>query len=416
MKLARKDVEYKLNDLQGMLYAACGLGAWCFSPRKELFFSTAPHQQEYHMLLELGGCLNAAMAKQELPGLPYVLTGELGLGWIAEWVHLVQGGRFLVILGPLYLKNSSVDESLRKLDRHGLSTHLRQNYLKILGDVPFVHEDSLRSYACMLHFTCYEENLSRSSLSFEGIRAEEPPQPSRPEEEKAAAENDYERLIAHEDMMLRCLRQGITPEKASNNYQGEVQDFHLKDNLRQIKDNLIIFTALCARNAIRGGASVTAAKRKEGEWIHRIEHMSSYGEAGQITGKMYGEFQRLVLISRDADGLSKGVRDARDYIRMNYTSPLTTEEIARHCGYTEYYLTRKFTKETGLKMTDYIRSVRLDAAKVMLLTSKKDIQQVSEELRFGSRSYFDRVFTKEVGMSPKMFRETRGLGTGKENQ
>ena len=110
----------------------------------------------------------------------------------------------------------------------------------------------------------------------------------------------------------------------------------------------------------------------------------------------------------EADGLSKAVRDARDYIRMNYTKSLSAEEIARHCGYTEYYLTRKFAKEMGMKLTDYIRSVRLDAAKVMLLTSEKDIQQISEELQFGSRSYFDRVFRQEIGLSPKQFRETRG--------
>ena len=36
MKYARKDVDYRLNDLQGMLYAACQLGAWCFDEKKTL--------------------------------------------------------------------------------------------------------------------------------------------------------------------------------------------------------------------------------------------------------------------------------------------------------------------------------------------------------------------------------------------
>jgi AraC-like DNA-binding protein len=129
---------------------------------------------------------------------------------------------------------------------------------------------------------------------------------------------------------------------------------------------------------------------------------------------MYQDFQHMVLAAKDTEGLSRAVRDCREYIRMNYTNPLTTEEIARHCGYTEYYLTRKFSREMGMKMADYIRTVRLNAAKVMLLTSRKDIQQISEELQFGSRSYFDRVFRQEVGISPRQFRETRGLGEGKE--
>lgn len=405
MKLARSDVEYRLNDLQGMVYAACRLGAWCFDDQKHLFFSTAPHQQEYHMLLQSGGCLDAAMDKKDLPGIPTIMTGELGLGWIAEWVHQRQGGRLLVILGPLYLKNSSIEESLQRLDQKGLSQHLRRDYIQILGDVPYVHPDSIKNFSSMLHFTCYEENLSRDSIPFEAIG---PEVREKSEEEMPAAENDFARQVAHEEMMLRCLGEGRAPSAYDNNYGGEVQDFHLKDSMRQVKDNLIVFTALCARTAIRSGVNLNAAKTRESEWVRQIEELRGFGAVSRIVQGMYRDFQQMIRQVLEADGLSKAVRDARDYIRMNYTKSLSAEEIARHCGYTEYYLTRKFAKEMGMKLTDYIRSVRLDAAKVMLLTSEKDIQQISEELQFGSRSYFDRVFRQEIGLSPKQFRETRG--------
>jgi AraC-like DNA-binding protein len=149
-------------------------------------------------------------------------------------------------------------------------------------------------------------------------------------------------------------------------------------------------------------------KTMEGEWIRRIEAVRSFGGISRTVQEMYGSFQEQIRRIRESSDFSKAVRDCREYIRLNYTKALTTEEIARHCGYTEYYLTRKFAKETGMKLTDYIRAVRLDAARVMLLTSRKDIQQISEELQFGSRSYFDRVFRQEVGMSPRRYRETRG--------
>ena len=412
MRLARPDVEYRLNDLQGMVYAACRLGAWCFGEINQLFFTTSPHEQEYHMLLQSGGCLDAAFEKKDLPGLPYILTGELGLGWIAEWVHLRQGGQLLVVLGPMYLKNSSVEESLQRLDRLGLSLHLRQDYMKILGDVPYVHPDSLRNFACMLHFTCYEENLSRDDIQYEAaLRLT-----VRKQETEAAPlpENDFARQVSHEEMMLRCLSEGRAPVQYENSYQGEVQDFHLRDSMRQIKDNLIIFTALCARTAIRNGVSLEIAKTRESSWIRQIEELRGFGGVSRVVQGMYKDYQQLIRQVLEADGLSKAVRDARDYIRINYTKSLNAEEIARHCGYTEYYLTRKFSKEMGMKLTDYIRSVRLDAAKVMLMTSQKDIQQISEELQFGSRSYFDRVFRQEIGISPKQFRETRGQTNAKE--
>ncbi|MBR7016356.1 MAG: helix-turn-helix transcriptional regulator [Lachnospiraceae bacterium] len=411
MKLARSDVEYQLNNLQGMVYAACRMGAWCFNDKKQLFYSTAPHQQEYHMLLQTGGCLDAALEKKDLEGVPCVLSGDLGLGWIAEWVHLRQGGRLLVILGPMYLKNSSIEESLERLDRRGLSQHLRRDYMRVLGDVPFVHSDSIKNFASMLHFTCYEENMSRDSILFESIV---PLMNEKPEEEIQAPENDFARQVAYEEMLLRCLGEGRAPSGSGNNYGGEVQDFHLKDSLRQLKDNLIVFNALCARTAIRRGVSLTAAKTRESGWIRKVEELRSFGAASRVVQGMYRDYQHLIRQVLEADGMSKAIRDARDYIRMNYTRSLSTGDIARHCGYTEYYLTRKFTRETGVKLTDYIRSVRLEAAKVMLLTSQKDIQQISEELQFGSRSYFDRVFRQEIGMSPKRFRETRGQDSEKE--
>ncbi|HCG58398.1 MAG TPA: hypothetical protein DEV97_00085 [Lachnospiraceae bacterium] len=409
IKLAHPDVEHRLNNLQGMLYAACRLGAWCFDMHKHLFFTTAPHQQEYHMLLQAGGCLDAATEKKDLPGLPYVLSGELGLGWIAEWVHLQNGGHLLVILGPLYLKDSSIEESLQRLDRRGLSQHLRRDYLRILGEVPFTHADTIANVACMLHYTCYDENLSRDSILYEQT-LKKTTEKQDAEEEKAEPKNDYGRLLAHENRLLQHLSQGRAPDQDTGGYQGEIQDFHLRDGLRQLKDNMIIFTALCARTAIHSGVSLHVAKTREGEWIRQIEQMRGFGSASGIIQGMYRDFQRRIVQAGETKGLSKAVQDARDYIRMNYTKSLSAEEIARYCGYTEYYLTRKFSKETGMKLTDYIRSVRLEAARVMLLTSQKDIQQISEELQFGSRSYFDRVFRQEIGMSPRQFRETRGKG------
>ncbi|MBR1758291.1 MAG: helix-turn-helix transcriptional regulator [Lachnospiraceae bacterium] len=407
MKFARPNVEYKLNDLQGMIYAACQMGAWAYNDQKHLYMSTAPHQKEYEMMLHFGGCLDLALAKKDLEPVPYVLSGELGLHWVAEWVHLRQGGTLLVLLGPVYLKNSSVENSLQIIDRRGISPQTRRDLAQVFGDVPFLHMDTLIHYACIMHFLCYEENLSRESIVFESAR-----KPEKPSEESEVdfQENDFRRMVAYEDMMLRCLVQGRAPEQTSDKYIGELQDFHLKDGVRQTKDNLIIFNALSARSVMRAGVPVLTAKNLESDWVRRIEGLRGIGETPKLTQAMYADYQKLVLSVQEADGLSRAVRECRDYIRRNYTKPLSMEEIARHCGYTEYYLTRKFTKETGMKITDYIRSVRVDAAKVMLLSSQKDIQQISEELQFGSRSYFDRMFRQEVGISPRQYRETMGQG------
>ena len=409
MKQACSDVAERLNLLQGQVYAACRMGAWCFDENKNLFMSTAPHAEEYRMFLQTGGCLDRMIERRDEPGFPSILGGGFGLAWIGEWVHLENGGRLLVFLGPVYLKNRSVEESLQRLDRMGVSQHLRREYLNVLSDVPVVSSNALSQYAAMLHFTCYEEVPARDSVEAEtAIKAQADPVPDPQNEKAFLPDNDFQRMVAHENMMLECLGEGRAPELAEGAYQGELQDFHLKDTLRQIKDNLIIFTALCARRSILGGVPLQTAKTMESDWIRRIEQMHSFGQASRLLQDMYASFASAILQGKDEEKESRAVRECKDYIRMNYTRPLSLDEIARQVGYTEYYLTRKFTKETGMKLTEYIRTVRIDAAKVMLLTSRKDIQQISEELQFGNRSYFDRVFRQETGVSPARFRDTLG--------
>lgn len=404
MKRAMQDVENRLLILEGQIYAACRLGAWCFDEEKHLFVSTAPHQEEYHMILRSGGCLQLAIERKDEPGIPYIMNGKLGLAWITEWVHLQSGSRLLVVLGPVYLKNTPIDYSLQRLDKQGVSQFLRRQYLNVLGDVPVLSFDMLRQYACILHYTCYQENVSPVSLQADTLASEREIR----ETDLTPDKNDYQRMAAYEDMLLYHLAEGTKPGKGSNNYEGELQDFGLGDSLRQIKNNLMIFTGLCARTAVKSGVPLYTARIMENEWVYRIESLRGFSAAGKLRENMYEAFLNQIRQQRDDAGQSRAVCECRNYIQMNYMKELTLEEIARHCGYTEYYLSRKFAKETGIRLNEYIHQVRIDAAKIMLLTTSKEIQEISDDLHFGNRNHFDRVFRQRVGISPARFREQSG--------
>ena len=74
-------------------------------------------------------------------------------------------------------------------------------------------------------------------------------------------------------------------------------------------------------------------------------------------------------------------------------------------GYTEYYLTHKFKEETGFCINDYVKNVKIERAKVLLKSTQMSVQEISEELAFGTRNYFTRIFTEIVGYTPIQFRE-----------
>ena len=53
---------------------------------------------------------------------------------------------------------------------------------------------------------------------------------------------------------------------------------------------------------------------------------------------------------------------------------------------------------------EYIRDRRLEEARVLLVTTNRSVQEISDELQIGSRSYFSVAFREKYGESPSDYR------------
>ena len=172
---------------------------------------------------------------------------------------------------------------------------------------------------------------------------------------------------------------------------------------------------LASRAAVEGGLSRRTAKEIEVYYIRNIENCSSYSDLLLLRGNMLREFTTQVHNCKKNLNLSPVIQDCCTYIHSHVSQQITLEEIASAVGYTEYYLTKKFKSETGVRMVDYIKEARIQQAKVLLL-SELSIQEISDELQFNTRSYFSKVFKEVTGMTPVQYRESNGIGvTDHEN-
>lgn len=95
-----------------------------------------------------------------------------------------------------------------------------------------------------------------------------------------------------------------------------------------------------------------------------------------------------------------------NYIDLHIEDEITLKTLADLSSYSEYYISKRFKKETGITPAEYIRRRRLERAKFLLRTTRMDVQQISERLRFGSHSYFADLFRREFGVSPTQWRES----------
>jgi AraC-like DNA-binding protein len=104
------------------------------------------------------------------------------------------------------------------------------------------------------------------------------------------------------------------------------------------------------------------------------------------------------------------VGKAREYITKNRTESLLLTDVAKASGANVFYFCKVFKKATGLKFTDYVARVRLEAAKAELLNSNRHISEIAYDVGFQSLNQFNRVFKRILGQSPTQFRARLSSG------
>jgi len=94
------------------------------------------------------------------------------------------------------------------------------------------------------------------------------------------------------------------------------------------------------------------------------------------------------------------------YIINNLECDCNTEEIAKKFHFSSHYIRHIFKKQTGTSITDFKTAQIIKKAKILLKTSNDKITEIAVACGFENPSYFTEVFTKEVGISPKDYRNT----------
>ena len=101
------------------------------------------------------------------------------------------------------------------------------------------------------------------------------------------------------------------------------------------------------------------------------------------------------------------VSQIKVYVEENYTnSNLNVASLGEHFSKTPHYISKLFKDDQGIALLEYINSERVEAAKRLLVSSKKTLADIAEEIGFTNVVTFIRVFKKFEGVTPGKYRET----------
>ncbi|MBP1965516.1 response regulator [Paenibacillus aceris] len=95
-----------------------------------------------------------------------------------------------------------------------------------------------------------------------------------------------------------------------------------------------------------------------------------------------------------------------EQLRADLTVSISLEDMAAKVGYSIPYLSSLFKKTTGQTYTQYMMTMRVQAAKRLLLTTDLRTFQVAEQVGMENYRHFNKIFKRMVGMSPKEFKQS----------
>jgi LacI family transcriptional regulator len=102
------------------------------------------------------------------------------------------------------------------------------------------------------------------------------------------------------------------------------------------------------------------------------------------------------------------VQDAMRHIRLHGTEPMGIPELLAVIPASRRSLETRFKKATGRTLKQEIVRVRLAHARALLRTSRLTVSDVASRSGFGSAQRFHETFMAAEGVSPGVYRRTRG--------
>ncbi len=123
-----------------------------------------------------------------------------------------------------------------------------------------------------------------------------------------------------------------------------------------------------------------------------------------------GLLLRLSMAYREQNPVSESTlrknitaTDISQYL-TSHLDQATLEETAAHFHYNPKYFSRIIQKLLGKSFSAYLQDLRITKAKALLVHTDQSIVSISHQVGYENTSHFYALFQKNVGMSPKEYR------------
>lgn len=101
------------------------------------------------------------------------------------------------------------------------------------------------------------------------------------------------------------------------------------------------------------------------------------------------------------------MQEAVEYILKNYKRSIDMTEVSNQVSMNYTMFSSEFKKYTGLNFTAYLKRLRIEKAKKLLLTTDLKLNEIGVSVGVENARGFARIFREETGMTPSAWREQK---------
>ena len=119
------------------------------------------------------------------------------------------------------------------------------------------------------------------------------------------------------------------------------------------------------------------------------------------------QYQTIQVQVSSSKKINSTIYEVKKYIDLNYSDPISLDDLAKFSHLNKYYLSHSFKEETGVSPIQYLNETRIKNAKILLESSNYSISEVARFTGFSSQSFFSQRFKEITNFSPSQYRESK---------
>jgi transcriptional regulator GlxA family with amidase domain len=148
--------------------------------------------------------------------------------------------------------------------------------------------------------------------------------------------------------------------------------------------------------------------------LYLVEKFCGHGVALQSAKAFLIETPRawqagFAVVPLKTEHSDDAISNAQDWLHENFHRPFPLDTPAHRVGMSLRNFVRRFKQATGDSPLIYLQKLRVAAAKRLLESDHRTVQEVSDAVGYQDVAFFRSLFQRHTGVSPSAYRERFGV-------